>query len=205
MQEQHTLHNVEYAFRAKSGEILHGLYAGAVIHLGADTHIISVIHDITESKRIEAALRESEARFRNFFELGKVGMAITSPEKGWLAYNDHLCRMLGYSRAELKNFTWEQLTHPDDLQADLINFNRVLNGEIDGYSIDKRFIHKQGGVISTSMSVHVTRSASGEADHFSAVLLNITERKQMEAALRDRNNILARILLQSAVIDQNLE
>jgi len=64
-------------------------------------------------------------------------MAITSPEKGWLQVNDRLCRMLGYSREELSRLSWAELTHPDDLQADLARFERLLSGAIDEYPIKK--------------------------------------------------------------------
>jgi PAS domain S-box-containing protein len=108
-----------------------------------------VVHtqDITDRKRAEEALQKGEERFRRYFELGLIGMAITSPEKGILDVNDEICRILGYDRSELLQMTWVALTHPDDLATDLGNFNQVMAGEIDGYSIDKRWIRKDGQVI----------------------------------------------------------
>jgi PAS domain-containing protein len=84
--------------------------------------------DITHRKRAEEALRKSEERFRRYFELGLVGRAITSPAKRCLEVNDQLCAILGYGRDELLRMTWAEMTHPDDLAADVAQFNRVLPG-----------------------------------------------------------------------------
>ena len=88
--------------------------------------------EIIERRRIEEALHESEERFRRYFELGLIGMAITSPTKGFIEVNDQMCEILGYERSELLQMTWEQLTHRDDLAADVVNFNQALAGKIDG-------------------------------------------------------------------------
>lgn len=80
-------------------------------------------------------------------------MAITSPTQGWLEVNDQTCEILGYERNELLQMIWAQVTHPDDLAADVAHFKRVLAGEVDGYSMDKRFIRKDGQVIDTTIAV----------------------------------------------------
>src|SRR5882672_11200307 len=79
----------------------------------------------------------AEERFRRYFELGLIGMAITSPAKGCIEVNDEICNILGYERSELLGLTWVELTHPDDLAADVANFERVMAGELEGYSMDK--------------------------------------------------------------------
>jgi len=91
---------------------------------------------------------------RLFFERQIVGMAFTSPTKGWLQVNNELCRMLGYSREELSGVTWVELTHPDDLRADLEQFERLLAGAIDEYSMEKRFIRKDGSVVEVEITSH---------------------------------------------------
>lgn len=100
--------------------------------------------ELNEHKRAAERLRESEERYRSYFELGLIGMAITSPTKGCLEVNDEICRILGYDRTGLLQKTWAELTHPDDLAADVAQFDRVMAGEIDGYSMDKRWIRKAG-------------------------------------------------------------
>src|SRR3981189_3745999 len=91
--------------------------------------------DSSERKRVEEALRTSEERFRRYFELGLIGMAITSPEKGCIEVNDEICKILGYSRSELLEMTWAELHLPDDLAEGVANFDRVMAGGCDGYAM----------------------------------------------------------------------
>ncbi|MCX6058809.1 MAG: transporter substrate-binding domain-containing protein [Chloroflexi bacterium] len=144
--------------------------------------------EIQERKQAEIALRESEERFRSYFDLPLAGRAITSPSKGWLEVNDALCEMLGYPKPELIQMNWAELTHPDDLAIDLQQFNRVMAGEIDGYTLEKRFIHKDGHVIYTNLAIHCVRHPDRSVDYFVALIHDISERKQAEAEME----ILAR-------------
>ncbi|KPA12107.1 multi-sensor hybrid histidine kinase [Candidatus Magnetomorum sp. HK-1] len=147
---------------------------------GKPVKLIGAVIDITERKRSEKALIESEALFRSYFELPLVGRAITSPTKGWIKVNDKLCNMLGYTNTELKSMTWVELTHPDDLSIDIEQFNRVIDGQIEGYSIDKRFMHKNGDVIFCSLSVQCLRKHDGSVNYFVAIIQDITDRKLAE-------------------------
>ena len=90
--------------------------------------MVTATLDVTGHKEVEAALRDSEERFRHCFELGLIGMALTSPEKGFIAVNDEMCRILGYERSELLSETWANLTDPDDLAADVVQFERRWQG-----------------------------------------------------------------------------
>ena len=139
--------------------------------------------DMTERKRTNEALRESEARFRSYFELGLIGMAITSPTKGILEVNDELCRILGFERGELLQKTWVEMTHPNDRAADVENFNRVMAGEMDGYTLDKRWICKEGRVIDSIVAAKCLRLADGSVDYFVGLVLDTTERKRSEKKL----------------------
>jgi PAS domain S-box-containing protein len=155
------------------------------------------LRDITERKRTGDALRKSEERFRSYFELGLIGMAITSPTKGIIEVNDHICKILGYERSELLQLTWAELTYPDDLSADVQSFNRVIAGEIDGYSIDKRWIRKDGQVINATISVKCLRKIDGSVDYFLALLQDVTDHKRTYEALRASEERL-RLLVESA-------
>ncbi len=150
---------------------------------GQELGVEGIIRDITQRKQAEQALRINEERMRLFFERQIVGMAITSPQKGWLQVNEKLCQMLGYAREDLFDHTWAELTHPDDLDADLGQFNQLISGEIDEYSMEKRFIRKDGSVIHTKLSVGCVRCPDHSVDYILALMADITERKQAEKAL----------------------
>ncbi|MEO6390651.1 MAG: PAS domain S-box protein [Pyrinomonadaceae bacterium] len=145
-------------------------------------HYEGTIEDITERQQTEEALRESEERFRSYFELGLIGMAITSPDKGFIEVNDQICAIMGYDRAELLLTSWAALTHPDDLAPDVANFDRVMAGECDGYSMDKRWIRRDGQVVYTTISVKCLRRADGSVHYFVALVQDETERKLAGAA-----------------------
>ena len=114
-------------------------------------------------------------------------MAVTSLEKGWIDVNDKLCEILGYPREELIELSWAEITHPDDLEMDEAEFERVLSGEIDGYMMDKRFIRKDGIVIYASISANCIRRDDGSIDNFVAFVQNITERKSAEMKVNQMN------------------
>jgi diguanylate cyclase (GGDEF)-like protein/PAS domain S-box-containing protein len=127
---------------------------------------------------------EKDKQLKLFYDLPFLGMAITSPEsKAWLFANDHLCEMLGYSRDELLRTTWADLTHPDDLALNEVYFERMKTGEIDGYTLQKRFLRKDGSPLSVNLNVKCTRTTDGKVDHLVAMIEDITERKQAEKAL----------------------
>lgn len=175
---------------------------------GVIYRIAGVATDITERKNADHVLRESVLRFQRYFELGLVGLAITSPSRGWVEVNDAACRILGYSREELLQRRWSDLTHPDDLSRDESQFQRIMSGEIDEYTIDKRYIRKDGAIVYTTLAVKCVRTDSGAVNYFLALIQDITERKLAEAALAESekqirmitNNIPALI----SYIDNNL-
>src|SRR6266481_6076181 len=113
-------------------------------------------------------------------------MAITLPDKGCLVVHDELCRILGYERDELVRTNWAQLTHPDDLAADVAQFDRVMAGEIDGYSLDKRWIRKDGRIIDTITAANCVRGGDGRVAYFIGLVQDITDRKVAEQRLGER-------------------
>ena len=157
-----------------------GIVAGVVI----------TSRDITERKRVEQSLRDGEARFRGYFEQTLVGVAVTSTDKGWIDVNQATCDLLGYDHEELSAMTWAELTHSDDLAADVAQFDRVVAGEIDGYSLEKRFIRKDGSIVDVDISVRCTRREDGAVDHFMALLSDVTERRRAANELKTMHDRL---------------
>jgi PAS domain S-box-containing protein len=144
--------------------------------------VLGLSNDVTQRKNAEEALKESEALFRSQFEYGNIGIAITSVEKGWLRVNRRLCEMFGYPDEVLRQKTWSEMTYPDDLARDLEQFNKVLNGEIETYELDKRFIRNDGAILSTHLTVSCYRNPDRSVKFFIASFLDITERIKAEEA-----------------------
>jgi len=178
----------EFQNKKKSGELY---WESATISAlksadGSIAYYLAVKEDVTERKQMEESLREKEARFRGYFEYSQVGMAVTSPTKGWVEANDQLQRMLGYTLDELREMTWAELTHPADLEADAKQFERMLAGEIDNYTLDKRFNRKDGEIVYTNLTVACIRAKTGDVHNILASFQDITERKKMDDDLHER-------------------
>ena len=137
-----------------------------------------------QRRRVEKALEESEVRFRSAFETAAAGMALVSLEGRWLQVNRSLCEMVGYSEKELLNLTFQDITHPDDLDRDLAYVKRLLAGEIPFYHMEKRYCHKQGGIVWILLGVSLVRDKAGEPLYFVSQIQDVTERKRTEAELR---------------------
>ena len=150
-----------------------------------DIRLVTI--DITSRKQAEELLRSSEQRFRDYFELGLIGLAIIAPDLGWLHVNDYLCDLFGYNGEELLGMTWDELTPPDNREAEKAQFNRMFNGETEGFALDKLFIRKDSAVIPTHIALKCLRHPDGVVDHFVAMVQDITAIKRHEQALQDLN------------------
>ncbi|MBD2507719.1 PAS domain S-box protein [Nostoc sp. ATCC 53789] len=139
--------------------------------------------EITERQRIEEALRESEERFRATFHQAAVGIAHVAIDGRWLLVNQKLCNILGYTLEELQLLTFQDITHPDDINADLKYFYQILADDIQTYSIEKRYFCKDRSILWVNLTVSLMREPSGEPRYLISVVEDISER---QAALRDR-------------------
>lgn len=148
--------------------------------------------------------RSADDVFRHCFALGLIGLAVTSPLKNIVEANDELCRILGYDRAELLQLTWAELTHPDDLAADVAQYQRVMAGEIDGYCLDKRWIRKDGSIVDSLMAAQCERDADGSIAYFVGLVQDITARKHAEREAMVLKNAL-RELTQRLIEEQEAQ
>ncbi len=122
--------------------------------------------------------------FNSYFELGLIGMVIAIPEKDFSEVNNHLCKMLGYTKEELLKKKWSELTHPEDRDLNSKSLNRITTGEIDGYTLEKRLIHKDGSTIHVSISSKSSRNQDGSVSEIFSLVQDITERKKAEEEIR---------------------
>jgi PAS domain S-box-containing protein len=151
---------------------------------------IAVIRDISARKTAEDALRVSEAHFEATFEQAAVGIAEVAPDGGWLRVNHRLCDILGYSQEELLSLTFQDITHPDDLEKDVKALRQMLAREIDTYSVEKRYIRKDGSSVWANLTVALTWAADSQPDYFISVVEDIQARKAAEDVLRKFSRVI---------------
>src|SRR5579871_6664760 len=147
--------------------------------------LLGLFADISERRRAERELRESEKLLRAIFFQAAVGMAQTSPNGQWLLINDRFCEMLGYSLTELRGKTFVDITHPDDREASLTAVRQLLSGEISIWSKEKRYIRKDGSVVWGRLFTSLVRDQHNQPQYFLTVVEDITEKIQVERALRE--------------------
>lgn len=138
----------------------------------------TIARDITERKRVENTLRESEDRFRKIFEESPFSMLMTGKDFGIIRANSAFCNMIGYNEDELKLFTFRNFTHPDNLSNDEISLLKLIAGEIPVYLTEKRYIRHDGSIIWGSTTVSIIRDKNEEVQFFLVMIENITSRKK---------------------------
>jgi PAS domain S-box-containing protein len=138
------------------------------------------IQSLRESQKNVEALRDSGTRFRAVFENAAVGIARVAPDGHWLEVNQRFCDIVGYSCEELMATTFTAITHPDDLEADLLARRRMLAGEINTHLMEKRYHRKDGSVVWVNMTVSLMRNVDGSPDYFISIIEDISARKRAE-------------------------
>lgn len=146
---------------------------------------VGVCSDITESKRSERALRDSESRFRSVFTQGPLGMAIVGPDFRLVDANDMLCRIVGYSREELHELRFADFTHEGDIAMDVELMRQVFAGDIPHYTVEKRYVRKDGAPLWGKLTATVIGGTPGQPLHGLNMLEDITERKRAELEAPD--------------------
>lgn len=156
---------------------------------GRLTNFVGVQSDITDRKLAEERLKESEERFRATFDQAAVGVAHVGPDGRWLRVNRKLQNILGYTEQELAGMNFQQITHPEDLAADMEAIRRMLCGEAETASLEKRYVAKDGEPVWVNLTVSLVRGESGEPKYFIALVEDIGGRKKAE---EERDLLLVR-------------
>jgi PAS domain S-box-containing protein len=183
--------------------------------------VSAAIRDITERKRMDEALRESEEQFRGVFEEGPLGLALAGRDHRFVKVNSALCQMVGYSNAELLQMSFIDITHPDDRQTHVNLTDWLFRGEVPLYRLRKRYVKRNGDIIWVNLTKSLVHDREGVPIHALTMVEDITEvkRAQEEALARqklesigvlaggiahDFNNLLGGILSQTESIEQDL-
>ena len=150
----------------------------------ARQHVEELNRHIAEQERISKALRETEEHFRNAFDYAAIGMALVSPTGAWLRVNRSLCELVGYSESELLASSFQTVTHAEDVDNDLANLYRLMQGTTLTCQVEKRYVHRSGEIVWALNNVSLVRDADNLPVHFIFQIQDITERKRAEAALQ---------------------
>ncbi len=153
--------------------------------VGELTGFLGIARDLSAQKKAENELRESEMRFRRSFEHSGIGMAIVSLEGRWIQVNQSLLDMLGYEREQLLGMTFQDITHPEDLEADLGLLKDTLAGKRQSYTMEKRYFNVSGETIWVKLNVSLVRDYKGEAVHFVSQMENISESKKLTREMKE--------------------
>ena len=145
-----------------------------------------VVEEVTERKRAEASLRDDRARFRALFDEAPVGVTMVATDGRFLAVNDQFCGMLGYSRDQLLRRGFAEITHPDDLERCTGHWVRLVRGETDSITLEKRYIRKDGAIVWARLKSCIVREgAPGEAPYELSIIEDITAHQEAQAALAE--------------------
>jgi PAS domain S-box-containing protein len=146
---------------------------------------IAFVLDISDRKRIEEALRESEQQFRQIFQEAPVGMTLSDFQTHqFIQVNPAYYQLLGYTPSEIMSLTFDELTHPDDLPENLHYMEQIERGKSDSFCMEKRYLKKNGELVWANLTVTVLRNQNGKPGFCLAMIEDITERKQAEEQLK---------------------
>ncbi|MDY6899348.1 MAG: PAS domain S-box protein, partial [Cyanobacteriota bacterium] len=168
----------------------------------SDKSVLWVARDITQRKAAESALRKSESRFRAIYEQAAVGIFMVSLYGEFIQVNSRFCEITGYQESFLKQISWQDITHQDDIEAELMHVRQLFTKEINNYSLQKRFIRKWSKYNQeqwVNISVSLVSDQQGMPDYFLGLVEDISHSKWAEDALRNSEERFCAIFEQASV------
>jgi PAS domain S-box-containing protein len=184
--EQKSYQVGERSYRRKDGSLVDVEVSTSIIEHDNKEILWCVARDITERKRAEEKLRESEGRFRSAFEDSPIGVALVGLDRRHLRVNRAFCKMLGYSEEELLEKPHPEIVHPDDRDESSERLQQALEGGPESYTFERRYVHADGHVVWNLSSVSLVRDSRGKPSHLVCLHQDITERKELEERLEHR-------------------
>ncbi|MGB3265122.1 MAG: PAS domain S-box protein, partial [Microcoleus sp.] len=183
-----TAFDIDHRIYFASGEIRYVNCKGQAVKndLGQVVRLLGTEMDITDRKKSEIALQQSEKRFRAVFEQAAVGIVKVRPDGSFLNVNPGFCNIVGYSALELKALNLWDISHPEEIATDVDMAKKLLAGEIVNYAIEKRFVRKDGSLVWANVTVSLVRDEFGEPSYGIAAIEDISDRKKAEAILRQQ-------------------
>ena len=161
----------------------------------ADKIALSLVY--RAHREAQETLRASEERFAGAFEHAPIGVTLVSPDGRFLKVNRALCELVGYAERDLLARTFQDITHPDDLDADLENVRQLLANQTRAYRMEKRYIHASGHLVTTLLSVSLVRDSRGDPEYMISQIQDITDQKraqaEIETALREKQALLREV------------
>jgi len=180
LQEGQPIHNWEGLANTKDGEKRNILMSAEPIELSGERCFLWVATDITDRKRAEEALRESEQLFRTSFENATAGVCLVGTDGSFLSVNQTMCDMLGYSRSEFEQLSFNAVTHDEDKDIGAAFVENALSGDVNRAHFEKRYLHKDGHTIWAYVSSTLVRQPGIKRHYFISYLQDITDRKRAE-------------------------
>ena len=183
--------NTEFRIVKPNGDIRH-IKAMATVKRDTKGNPLTMIGtnwDITELKETQLQLQRSQESFRGAFENSSIGMALVGLDGKWIEVNKSLCNSIGYTNDELMGLTFQDITHPEDLEKDLTLLQEVIKGKRETYQIDKRYYHKKGHIVYVLLTVTAVYDIQGQLSHFISQIVDISSRIEAERKQEKLNKI----------------
>jgi PAS domain S-box-containing protein len=164
--------------------------------------LVGSIHDITDRKKVEDELHESETKFRQTFEYSPIGKVMVGLDKRFIHCNNAFAKSLGYSVEEVVGKTIVEVTYPDDQGIGMDEMMALVKGEIDVSHVHKRYLSKDGGIVWGEVIISVVKDFNGHPQYFLAIIQDITERKLAEEKIKNQLAELKRF--NSSMVDREI-
>ena len=184
---------LELSYQRKDGSELPVEMALSPVQSGNEMQLLAVVRDISERKRGEEILRQSEERFRSVFEQGPLGVSLMGLDRQMISVNSAFCQMLGYSKEELIKMSPLEVTHPDDQALSVDLMERLFKRDFPVGTVEKRYIRKNHEIMWGKLTASVIRDRADKPLYSVGLIEDITERKRVEGELRLGNEIFANL------------